>query len=119
MDDNNNNIFEMLDSVWKFFLVSKSNASFLVAIHIENDQVSIEQLGANSSFVNQKPLQRHVRQSVHDGDQLHLLENDRATLNMIRRSLPKSSEAIGKIALESFVASSKLVPGGKKGCVSP
>ena len=63
-----------------------SNASFLVAIHIENDQVSIEQLGANSSFVNQKPLQRHVRQSVHDGDQLHLLENEYSYTVRIRQS---------------------------------
>ena len=49
---------------------------FLVRIDVHDEHVSIEQLGANSSFLNQKALTRHTKQPLHDGDTLHLLEGE-------------------------------------------
>ncbi|UJR21062.1 hypothetical protein I4U23_024162 [Adineta vaga] len=48
----------------------------IVAVHIEDDQVYVEQLGINTSFVNQMPINTNKRQLVNDGDQLQLLENE-------------------------------------------
>ncbi|CAF0782936.1 unnamed protein product [Adineta ricciae] len=48
-----------------------------VALHIEDDNhVYIEQLGANTSFVNEIPIDSKKRQLLHDGDKLQLVENE-------------------------------------------
>lgn len=38
--------------------------------------MSIEQLGANTSFVNSLPLKINEKQLLHDGDRISLLENE-------------------------------------------
>ncbi|CAF0825136.1 unnamed protein product [Adineta ricciae] len=48
-----------------------------VALHIEDDNhVYIEQLGANTSFINEIPIDSKKRQLLHDGDKLQLVENE-------------------------------------------
>lgn len=72
-------------SIEQLLMIFTWNSSFLVSIDIENDQVYIEQLAANSSYLNQIPLKRHVRQILNDGDKLHLLENELGYTIRIRR----------------------------------
>jgi len=49
---------------------------YLVSIQIDNDQVFIEQLGANTSFVNSAPLKINEKQMLNDGDAISLLDNE-------------------------------------------
>jgi hypothetical protein len=53
-----------------------NNFYFIVSIHVENGQVYIEQLGTNTSFINQVPINTNEKQILKDGDILHLLENE-------------------------------------------
>ena len=92
------------------------NSSFLVSIQIENEQVYIEQLGANSSYINQIPLERHVRQALKDEDKLHLLEKEfgytiRIRQDMVDSSSPKRSTLKRQNTDESERSSKKQAVG--------
>ncbi|CAF1560162.1 unnamed protein product [Adineta steineri] len=69
-----------------------------VAIRIENDQVYIEQLGSNDSFINEIPLKINSKQILNDGDKLHLLENEYSyTVRIERSNLDKSSSIVSTL----------------------
>jgi hypothetical protein len=68
-------------------LFNFSNFCFLVSIHIHNDQVFIEQLGTNTSFINQLPIVSNDKQIINDGDILHLLENEHEYTVSIERTV--------------------------------
>jgi hypothetical protein len=60
---------------------------FIVGIHIDNDQVLIEQFGTNTSFINQTPINATDKQLLNDGDILHLLENEHSYTIRIERTI--------------------------------
>ncbi|CAF1007355.1 unnamed protein product [Adineta steineri] len=69
-----------------------------VAIRIENDQVYIEQLGSNDSFINEIPLTINTKQILNDGDKLHLLENEYSyTVRIEHSNLDKSSSIVSTL----------------------
>jgi hypothetical protein len=72
------------------------NFCFIVFIHIQNDQVYIEQLGANTSFINQIPISTTDKQILKDGDKLYLLKNEHGYIIRIERS-DANNELIKKV----------------------
>jgi hypothetical protein len=73
----------------------------LVAIHIEHDQISIEQLGTNLSFVNRVALPSHGKQPVKHGDSLQLLENEYSYTIHIERTSSNNEQAVVPLSLTS------------------
>ena len=64
-----------------------------MAIHIDHDQVSIEQLGSNASFLNRTPLTSNEKHLVNDGDLLHLLENEHGYTIRIERLMAEDGRS--------------------------
>ena len=79
-----------------------------MTIHIDHDQVFIEQLGSNASFLNQTPLKINQKQLVKDGDLLHLLENEYGYTIRIER--PESASPIKATLKRQNTDDEKLSP---------
>lgn len=88
-----------------------------MTIHIDHDQVSIEQLGSNSSFLNQIPLKINQKEPVKDGDLLHLLENEYGyTIRIERAEIASPIKATLK---RQNTDDEKLSPKKQKTAVTP
>jgi hypothetical protein len=78
-----------------------TNFYFIVSIDIQNGQVYIEQLGTNTSFINQIPINTNEKQLLKDGDILHLLENEHSyTVRIINNEPKESSSSLVKSTLK-------------------
>ncbi len=71
------------------------NFYFIVSLCIQNGQVYIEQLGTNTSFINQIPININDKQLLKDEDILNLLENEYGyTVRIINNELKESFSSV-------------------------